>query len=387
MIWTFPPQRATPILERLEWLTDVLPSHNGKEQRLRQRGNPRWGFEFASAAGDDAARAGLENALIAAQSSVVDLPIWSDAVDLAAPLSAGATIIPVATANRGFTVGGRVAILHGTVAEAATIGTINADSLIVPPLASAWPAGATVAPLFAARMQQDIGSNNPWPAVLQAKFQFRCEAGAAITPASESADYLGHPVIVPVDWALDGNTQFRRALDEFDSSLGQRALYDRSGVLATSRAYRIVLPSRQAIADYRAWLAARAGRLNPTWVASSQRDILPAATIGAADTAITITNIGYAGLGSPPVGRRDIMLETLAGARYYRRITAAVAIDAGTEQITLDSPLGGAIAPASIAQVCFLRLSRLGADAVEIAHHYEGVAESRITLDSLRDDV
>jgi hypothetical protein len=399
-VWPFAPVVDTSILERIEWLTDVLPSRNGKEQRVRVRGAPRRGYEFQVAAADDGARVRMENFLIAHHAEPMLLPVWPDADQLAAPLAAGATAIPLDTADKDYAVGGQAIVSDGLAAEAVTISAVDAASLTVSALASAWPAHSFVAPACAARLADRLTSSNPWPAVLRATVRFQGETGWDYLASgygrsygkyygatTEAAAYRGYPVkLDSTQWAFDGNTEFRRQLGVFDPLVGNRAVFDPTGVEATSRQYRVALPSRADIAAFRAWLFARAGRLTPLWVASAQRDLSVAASIGSADTAITIDNVGYAGLGAVPIGRRDIVIETVAGATYYRRITAASAIDAATESLVIDSALGVTLAPADIRSVSFLRLCRLNADAVEIAHRWSGAAESRLAFDSLRDD-
>jgi hypothetical protein len=44
MVWAHQPYGA--VLERMSWLTDVLPSFNGAEQRRALRAAPRRSFEF-----------------------------------------------------------------------------------------------------------------------------------------------------------------------------------------------------------------------------------------------------------------------------------------------------------------------------------------------------
>ncbi len=382
------PAVESPISERLEWLTDVLPSYNGKEQRIRLRGNPRRRFDFAFALGDDAARARAENFLTAHHGTPVDMPVWHDRAPLASALYAGATSIPVDTANRDFVVGGQVALVNNLDIEVATIAAIGAGSLTVSALGNAWPVGTLVAPARSARMEARVGTNNPWPAVMRGRVQFICEAGWAITAAAESADYLGYAVKIPDStWVLDGSTDWERELEMFDPAIGNRAVYDNTNTELPTRQYRIALPTRADIWNYYAWLAAREGRLKPFWLSSGQKDMTPVSTIGPADVSFSVVRTGYADIGGLPAGRRDIVIETTSGQKYYRRIVAAAVIDADTEQITINSSLGVTLAPFQVARVSFMRFARLATDSVEIAHHWEGAADSKISFKTLRDDL
>lgn len=385
------PSAESRLTERLEWLTAALPSKNGKEQRIRLRGHPRRRLDFDFALGSDADRARAENFLAAHHGSVVDLPLWPHATVLGVALSAAAVSIPLTTANRFYTVGGKVALVNGLDAEVATISAVNASSLTVSALANAWPVGSFVAPAETARMDARINSSNPWPAVLKGRVQFLCEDGWAIAAAVEAADYLGYPVRIPdaSQWALDGSTEFERPLGVFDPQVGKRAVYDDTGVEFPARQHRVALAARADLADFYAFLAARAGRQNPIWLASGQKDLSVTATIGSAATTIQVGNTGYVALknavGGIPVGRRDIVIEAVSGQKYYRRITNAAGTT-GDETLTLDSALGATLAVADIARVSFMRLARLANDGIEIAHHWDGAAEAKLAFMALRED-
>lgn len=119
---------------------------------------------------------------------------------------------------------------------------------------------------------------------------------------------------------------------------------------------------------------------------SHQADLKVLSPIGAFDSAITVENRGYAANVPGAVGRRDILIVTTVGSRYYRRITGATALTDATESIALESALGVPLLPEEIRQVSFLRLVRLESDAVEIAHQTDDMAEVTLTLKSLRDD-
>ena len=86
------------------------------------------------------------------------------------------------------------------------------------------------------------------------------------------------------------------------------------------------------------------------------------------------------------VGRRDLLITTLSGAQFYRRITAASVIDESSEMVALDSSLGTTLQPGQFRQIAFMHLVRLDTDNVEIAHITDEVAEVVLPLRSLRDD-
>lgn len=386
-IWPFAYADDRGILERIEWLTEVLPSRNGKEQRQQVRGAPRRTYEFQITAGEDARRARIENFLIAHHAKALQVPVWPDS-DQVGPLSAGATVVSFDTAGKDYVVGGKAVISDGLTAEAVTISGVASGSITVSALVADWPALSYIAPACSAYLTDSITTSNPWTPVLSGTVRFESEKGWNYAAATEAVDYRGYPVKMSSSlWALEGTTAYQREISGFDPGVGSRAVFDPTGVENTLRQYRVALPNRAEIAAYRAFLFARAGRRNPLWMASGQCDLTITANIGSADATISINNIGYAAMGLVPIGRRDIVIETVTGTKYYRRITGASAVSATTETISIDSALGVALTTADIKCVSFMRLSRLQSDSVEISHRWPGVAESRIALFSLRDDV
>jgi hypothetical protein len=176
----------------------------------------------------------------------------------------------------------------------------------------------------------------------------------------------------------------------FDGATGLRARTLPTGLLTAQRVHRWMLKGRPAIASFKSWLAARAGRLNPFWHPSNQSDVRVLEAIGSASTALVCEDRGlwrlFAGAQKPgAVGRRDLMIVSTSGARWYRRVTNAVPLAGGREQLTLDSALGTALATSAVAMVSLMRLVRLAADTVEIAYRYDDFAKCALGLVSVRD--
>lgn len=387
-IWPFPPDWSNPVIERLEWSTDVLRAQSDNEQRLRLRMHPRRQLEYLVTAMGDAERVRLEHALLAGQGQSCLAPMWLDGMPLMAD-AAAASAFACETAAREIAPGDLVVVAADGRAEAGEVATVQPDSLeLATPLAGTWSAGSWVAPARAARLQNGLAVAYACDAVGQATVRFQFDDEWPIAPAAETADYRGYPVLTSqTNWAENLSADYSRSLDEFDPGLGLRAVSDLSGFASVTRSHSWTLGSRAEIAAFRAWCAARAGRLVPFWLPSLQADLKLVSAAGAAATSLQVENRGYAAwLAAVPTaaGRRDIMIQSAAGIRY-RRITGATTISTTVEQITLDSPLGISISPETTELMSFMRLVRLAADSVEIAHYTDEVAVSTLSLVGIRD--
>jgi hypothetical protein len=387
--WVLAPDWSEPVIERLEWMTDVMESHVGVEQRVRLRAEPRRSFEYRVLLGTDQARAQLENRLISWQARVYGLPVWTDASIAVSGIAAGTTSLSMSTLNKDYVVGGILGLVNGLRSEFAEITAVTANSVTLnDPIASDWPVGTKILPVRSARVQNDLGVAYLTDAIAAARPQFQLEGEWPITPATESQDYLGHPVMLTApNWTEDLEGRFGRKWQDIDYLTGRRAIDDLTGVASVNRTHRWLLLGRAAIAAFRAWLAARAGKLKPFWLPSFQSDLAVVAPVGDTDAFLTLENRGYAEGPVAAVGRRDLMITTVSGARFYRRVTAASEIDAAREMVALDNGLGTTLQPNDFRQISFMRLVRLDTDKVEIAHVTDEVAEVVLSLRSLRDDL
>jgi hypothetical protein len=148
----FPLDPAGDVLERYGYLTRILQSGNGNEQRAGLRRIPvrGWTLEFVM----PRAESRLAHSLIHGwQHRAFGLPIWYDETVLESGAAAGATTLFAETIDR---VWGNLAILWQDPETWEVLQVSGADSGIVTldaVLLSAWPAGSKLYPVHLARMR------------------------------------------------------------------------------------------------------------------------------------------------------------------------------------------------------------------------------------------
>lgn len=386
--WPFGPNWAQPVMERMTWATNVLRSRSGVEQRVRLRAAPRRELQYTGLKGDDTARVLQENLLRGWQARAYALPIWADGQYLANGLSQGDTVVALDTTLRDYTAGGLLALRDAAGQVIVRIDTVSPASLLLAtPLDRAFGAGTLAAPARAARVQNNVAASYITDSIVQTPLQWQLlDPWTELLPATEAADYRGLPVyLTGTDWGNGVQVDTGRDLATFDPGTSPWAVDDLSGIPTTVRGHAWLLAGRQAIADFRAWCAARAGRLNPFWLPSGQMDARILAAAGSSDAAITVAGQGYANLLVGTPGRRDIAILLASGARIYRRITGASLQADGTEIWGLDAAVGTAFTPADVRSVQFLTPVRLDADAVEISHVTDTIATASLRLRSVGD--
>ncbi|MCL6228962.1 hypothetical protein M4368_31510, partial [Pseudomonas aeruginosa PA103] len=109
--WPFAPDWADGVQESLEWLTELLTSTSGVEQRRSLRLSPRRSFE-AEFYAEGRERVLLDLSLAGWGGRIWALPVWPDIQLLASVTAAGALTVECDTRWRDFRAGG-LALLRG----------------------------------------------------------------------------------------------------------------------------------------------------------------------------------------------------------------------------------------------------------------------------------
>lgn len=378
-----------PVLERLEWMTDVVPSYSGREQRVALRSAPRRGFEFAVCFSDTERRR-AEARLHQWQAQPWALPIWMDSQTLAAPISPGATSVSVATDYRDFSAGGLLLLLSATGAyEALTIASAGSGTVgLAEPVAGSWPAGTEVLPARMARMADEIQLRRFSGATSYGAVRFELSGPGAWPAATGGTTYRSRAVLVEApNWVEDPEQGFTRRVARVDAGVGLAYLDEEASGAILRQSHRWLLDGRAQIDAHRRWLHARQGRLVDCWVPTFAQDLTPVATIGSAATTIDVAHCEYTAALAQGIGRRDIRILLGSGTAYHRRITASAVISATVERLTIDSALGATVQPADVAMVSFMDLMRHESDAVELNWWRCDVVEAALVLRGSRNDL
>lgn len=382
--WFVPPNWAQPIVERIEFSTNIIRAYDGTEQRFALRGDAaRWFWDFAYNASDRTQRI-LENVSYAWGPRVWALPIWPQGVALTADVAPGDVTINCPTDDLDFHVNGLAnlttlatpEVYESIEIESLTSTTITAKRA----LTGTWSAASTlVFPVRTARMIDSTRMSRFTGQHVYGQVAFRCEEPLRRTAATETL-YRSFPVQTSKpDWASDPAVEYARKIVEIDLGFSTPLVEDESGIAEPVTAFRWFFQTREATEGFRKWLFARRGRQKAIWLPSFASDLIVKTTVSNSATNIDVEIAGLKSYAAAGIHRRDLRIEMKNGTVYYRRASAYVEVDSTTERLTIDSALGTTWQPSDFAQISFMALSRLDADSVEIAH-YTGEASASSTL-------
>jgi hypothetical protein len=378
------------MLERLSWLTEMLRSPTGVEQRRQKRIVPRRELE-ATLKVARRERSLLDLMLNSWGSRIFALPWWPDVQYTSTPLAVGATFIPCVTAGVEWRVGSLV-MLRGDSAfryEAHEIDSITTSGIkITLGLKKAWPAGTGLYPVVSAELMEQPTATRITDIASSVPVHFRILDADFVGIAPEKT-YRNFPVfeLVPEE-SEDLTGGYQRLMAELDNGMALPLNTDTAGKAFWAQSHRWKIAGRAAQQALRQILYYLNGRQKAVWVPTHAADLVIAAPISAVATVLTIENIEYNRFGVGQYGRRDIRIELCNGAVFYRRIVAASPIDEDTEQIELNAALGVDASAAAVFRVSFMVLARSDQDDVEIQHLTDsaGLTACQVVFRGVRDD-
>lgn len=372
-VWTIPPNWKQPIVERLEWLSDVLTSRSGAEQRRAVRLTPRRFFEFRINPLDNV-RTFLDLWLHRLGDNECLLPLWHDHARLSATSASGTSRLNFDNTYREFVTDG-FAILWSDpfTFEVVEISAQDDTGLdLAAPLGVTWNQRASLFPLRRAFADPEVTSRALTSRVGECTMEFGVSESNPFDGGAETLPLLnGHPILTLEPNRLEGlETQYRRIMDEIDLQIGLRKRYDEGGRAFQTQFYNWRAKGRQERYELRQLLYRLNGRQKALWLPSFNDDVKLTAALGAAQNYIHVQQIGYAYTGGAGSGREYLTMLDDTGTRRYIRVTGTgVAPGVTQERLNLSAVAGFNAAAGRTAS--FMDMVRLDSDELEITHYHD----------------
>ena len=387
-VWTIKPNWANGITERLSWLTDILASSYGTEQRRALRLSPRREFEMTFNPIDDA-RSYFDLFLHRLGSLEFMAPLFHDRGRLSAAINVGAVTVPFDTTYREFAVGD-LAILIGddpfTFDKVEITAKTDADITVAAGgVVRDWPKGASIYPLRRSRISQESMFSALTNRVGEASLQFQLNQANDIADEGAWAVIYGdYPILLDKPNRRENlDLSYLRNSLILDNEHGLRELADDAGRAFTISANSYMMVGRAEHWAFRQMLYRLRGAQAAIWVPSFNRDFELSQDRLAADAVLDIKQIGYSYTGGAVSGRAHVLIDDSVTAEING---TGAALSASEERLTLAAALGTDLPTGSFGS--FLETCRLSDDTVEIKHYTDtsGAAECQLNFRSFRDE-
>lgn len=386
-VFTITPNWQTGIVERLSWLTDVLESETGAEQRRSLRNDPRRSFE-ANFLRADENRAMLDAFLTTVGQGEALVPLWHEVLTMTDGINVGSPGVDFANgmgSYREFKANGLVLVNNGSpnnydVLEVAQVFEDRFTWRQAP--LREWPPGTRVYPLRAARIMDStsLDAHSERAASVQIRFEL---SDADDFPASWFDGEGGIPIFTfKPNRAAPIPFTYTRLTNVLDNQTGRIEVTDIAENTAVGIQAAFTFFGREAVWNWRRLMSAAKGRLKNFYFSTYMQDLIPLYDEITDDTQFLM--LRPTGIGRftrrMQSARHAVILYPQEGPRVFRKILAVepqYITEAGAlvnyetdqwyDRVYLDAPLP-AMKSASIARICYVSESRFDNDSFELAH-------------------
>lgn len=350
-------QPTIPMRETYDWLTDIITSYNGIEDRTPLRLKPRLSinhsFEF-----DDTNKYDLFNTVYGALRSQMAIPLWQYAQYVGAPggttITCDTTVYPLNLNELALVYSSDNSFVLSDITAVTGSNITLADSAIG--LTNAWLIPVKTGFAIGDASIESSGHNG----VL--KLLMRVDDADEIT-GDTPTQYLSKDTCY--DQRLKGSGDVYKSainaqqyLADFQlGKISEKAPWLNSKIL---QSYEIVLKNLPEYNTFLNWLHRRAGRHREFWRPTFERDFR-IISAGAITTTIDVYKDSFIDWSSD---RSHIAFQSNAGVWYPRAINSTTSLSSTTMRITLSSSLG--LSTTDIFRMSYLGLRRLSIDSVNI---------------------
>ncbi len=371
----FPVRPEIPYVEKLQFLTDVITTDDGSEQRISVRKNPRQLFEWDIRVDDgEYNKARLDALMFEWQPRAWGVPMWHESTELTvANIVGDLTINVTSTANADYR--GDMLVLVYTDSqnfEVQTIDSLTATTITLKnAMTAAFAVGTTVTPLRTGHMKERVQGTRFRSADQTLRVQFRITDND-----SDLADTTGwstHNSKVLLD---DCNVMvsttirdtFERNLVVVDNQSGM--VYQDSPWAVNKHGSTLTLraQTRAGLWDIRQLLHALRGRQISFYLPTFNKDLFPAADLVSASQDLVIDNIGYNQFVQTRQNKDRIWLRQTDGTVITKQITSSTETSSVIETLVVDSIWGSNIAVVDIDRISYLEEVRFNSDEVTIRY-------------------
>lgn len=387
-----PMEYEAPVGEALEFLTDIITSINGKEQRIALRKNPRQVFDITYIL-DGADRQRMQSLLMDWTANVFGFPLWHEQVRLTAAVSAGTTTYQVTGADDvDFREGGLALI----ITDNNTFDVINITALTDTeitandPSTNAYPAGTLLMPLRAARIigsvQGTLRANNI------EEFRVRFEVtdnntGALTGDVSAYSTYDGKVLFDDCNVMDESiSTEYARRIYRIDNSTGKVDVSSSWTKNKKSSIKGFSLRNRGQIKAFRKMLAEIRGRQRSFWLPTFIEDLNVKANLTVGGSTLDIDFIGYTRFVQSRSPKNVFKITFTDGTSLVRTVESAIAVDSSTERLTVNTTWPANRTVSEIRRVQFYELMRFDADSIPIQYPRIGLGNCRLPVTQVFDD-
>lgn len=398
--WDNPKERIIPAIPNWSsvyrtsfvYMTDIMTSENGKEQRRAVRAEPRQFVDFQSAWGGQE-KADMVDFMTAWQPFAMLLADHIDATNVVGGMGAGAVTIQVQVAKEWMVPGAEIIIRDGRRMETRTISVVNGTTLSFSDSSpEAWPPSSRIHRVIRGRLASNSGQSKHLTtnaATMGISFEVGIGGALFVPKALSTLDLVGWRELwkVPPNWgsALDNTYEYlREDVDYGYGLLGSYVPYNYS-----SLNLRANYLSRSAEEAYRAasFFARHRGRQKEFLFCTDSNDIPYNIVVGGTNL-ISVRGQKFGRDYINSTTHRRIILRMIDGTKVHRLIESIVYSDehdTSTIVVTERLPFGD-FSDKTMFGISWGLAARQASDRLDIDWITDRTAQYSMTFRTLEND-
>ena len=366
-VWTVTPNWNDGVTERLEWLTEVIPSEVDVEQRRSLRRYPRRSLE-ASFLRSGVAWQRINNFIVGVGLSKLLVPLWFEQLRTVSVVSGNTIVWPQGTLDQREFVAGELLLFQGTDPadyELANILSVSSSTVtLTAATARTWAVGTRVTPLRVARFDSLPSLRTVTDRA--ASVQIRFNLDDPVRNISPSWGYCSPLWRFKTDRSEDFTIDYSRTTYTIDVETGRVDVIDPGGRSRIGTKASLKLVGRAALWSYRQFLMQARGKSQRFWWPSGMHDVEPVGTIGG--ITLDVAQAGYSAWMTQPQDARLMIGIVFSDGRpsIYRKIASVQSMGA-FDRFTLTQAMPS-MSRSEIARLQFVLPVRFDQDAFELHH-------------------
>jgi hypothetical protein len=390
-----PAEYESPLREVLAFLTDIIETTNGQEQRIALRNSPRQVFEVNYML-DGLDRQRMQMLLMDWMDNTFGFPLWHEKLTTTAAVSSGATVYPVSGADDvDLRVGGfAVIITDANVFDVIEISAKTDTSITASsPSVNGYPEGATIMPMRTAVIKKavqgkmHINNLEEFSIIFEVTDNDTGSLTGSTTPGFWSL-YNSRVLFDDCNVVRGVMTEsYNRNIIRIDNDTGvisQSSPWDRNrrtgdkGFFARSRA---------EITQLRKVLLALRGRQKSFYLPTFFPDLTVKATLTVGTSTMDIENINYVRFAQDRRPKKVMKITFNNGdLPLVRVVQSSLSVDSTTERLTLDTTWPSTVLASEVEKIEFYDLVRFNSDNFRITYSRIGQAIVTAPVRAVFDD-
>lgn len=384
--WPFVPNWSGGVKEQFAFLTSIVTSRSGREQRSATRSTPRHTLEFdILLAGED--RRKFDRLMTSSQDSLVTMPHWTWGARLATALASGGTAFTVNSVLPWLVNGVSAALVEGSFTAEVTVNTVSGTTVTLSAAASrTWSTRARLCPRLSGYLETDFDVTAQTSNVITASVLFSTDptTGAYDEGAPELPGlFLDREIFLhKPNWANPVSSKYVHPTEAVDYDRGRVVRFSPIDFSTRSRAGTYLRRTFDQAHSLRKFFFRMRGRRGEFYHPSFEPDLIPSADLTVGDTTITFTGREVYDTYATDTVHGAIYVVLQSGVTIPRSVVS-VTLVSGNSVLTLGQTWPSTYSAGQVRHVCWMPVSRFASDTLTLEWLTSEVAQVQISTTSL----